>query len=96
MSPALWSACRRRARPAQPLDGAIPAGPSTADLVLLCSFGIDLEAERTFQQLRAGLNHAGFPGTAARHLIRTSGLLDLVSRNTYCLRRDDTSSPHRH
>ena len=58
----------------------------TSDQVLLGSFGVDLDGERTSRQLRDGLLAAGFASAAARHLIRVSPLLRRSSRGSYRIR----------
>lgn len=47
----------------------------TSDLVLLCSFGPDLTAERTTKEVRRALLAAGFSPAAAGKLIRSSSLV---------------------
>ena len=59
----------------------------TSDLVLLCSFGSDLDAERTARQLHRELLTAGFPAPMARHLIRVSPMLRRTSNGHYRIRQ---------
>jgi hypothetical protein len=56
--------------------------PTTADLVLLCSFGVDA-AEQTYAQLRANLLGAGFRGGAIGHLVRSSPDVQRVRGDVY-------------
>ncbi|MCA1695434.1 MAG: hypothetical protein LC749_12260 [Actinobacteria bacterium] len=60
--------------------------PTDADLILLCSFRADLDGEQTIDQLRKGLLAAGFRALHAHHVIRSSEILQRVSRNRYRLR----------
>lgn len=59
----------------------------TSDQVLLCSFGLDLDGERSTRQLRLALLAAGFPGAGTGHLIGISPLLRRSSRRSYRLRK---------
>ncbi|HZA19188.1 MAG TPA: hypothetical protein VE645_20295 [Pseudonocardiaceae bacterium] len=61
--------------------------PTDADLILLCSFRADLDGEQTYDQLRKYLLAEGFRAPLARYLIRSSGILQRVSRKRYHLRR---------
>jgi hypothetical protein len=70
---------------AQPLQQYLDQPFRTSDHVLLCSFGVDLAAERTTRQLRRALVAAGFPGPACGYLIRISPLLQRSSRRCYRL-----------
>jgi hypothetical protein len=58
----------------------------TSDQILLCSFGLNLDGERTEDELCAQLRTAGFTAPAIRHLIRTSRLLRRDSAGCYHLR----------
>jgi len=60
---------------------------SSADLVLLCSFGPDLVRPRTQRELRRALLLAGYGGPLCRHLILTSPLLQRRAGNRYVLHR---------
>lgn len=60
--------------------------PTDADLILLCSFRTDLDGEQTYDQLRKYLLAKGFRAPVARYLIRSSEILQRVSRNRYRLR----------
>lgn len=60
--------------------------PTDADLILLCSFRADLDGEQAYDQLRKYLLTEGFRAPLARYLIRSSGILQRVSRNRYRLR----------
>lgn len=55
----------------------------SSDLVLLCSFGSDLDRECTARQLHRELLAAGFPGALARRLIRISPVLRRTSTGQY-------------
>jgi len=79
----LWQGPSRQT--AQPLQQYMDQPFRTSDHVLLCSFGLDLAAERTTKQLRRALLAAGFPGPATGHLIRNSPLLQRSSRRCYRL-----------
>ena len=59
----------------------------SADLVLLCSFGPDLDRTRTHQELRVALRSAGYGGSLGRHLILTSPLLRRRPGNRFTLHR---------
>jgi len=59
--------------------------PTDADLILLCSFRADLDGEQTYDQLRKNLLAEGFRAPLDRYLIRSSRILQRVSRNRYRL-----------
>lgn len=59
----------------------------SADLVLICSFGLDLDRTRTHQELRVAMRSAGYGGPLGRHLIRTSPLLRRRPGNRFTLQR---------
>lgn len=59
----------------------------SADLVLLCCFGPDLDRTRTDRELRAALRSAGYSGALGRHLINTSPLLRRRPGNRFALHR---------
>ena len=65
---------------------AVEPFPS-ADLVLLCSFGPDLDRTRTHQELRVALRSAGYGGSLGRHLILTSPMLRRLRGNRFTLHR---------
>jgi hypothetical protein len=65
---------------------AVEPFPS-ADLVLLCSFGPDLDRTRTHQELRVALRSAGYGGSLGRHLILTSPVLRRLRGNRFALLR---------
>lgn len=65
---------------------AVEPFPS-ADLVLLCSFGPDLDRTRTDQELRAALRSAGYGASLGRHLILTSPMLRRLRGNRFTLHR---------
>lgn len=67
----------------------------SADLVLLCSFGPDLDRTRTDQELRAALRSAGYGACLARHLILTSPMLRRHRGNRFTLHRLQTLEPSR-
>jgi hypothetical protein len=82
-----WQGRSRRAdKPQGTLEHYVDQPISTSDQVLLCSFGLDLAAERTTRQLRRALVAAGFLGPATGQLIRVSALLDRSSRRCYRIR----------
>jgi hypothetical protein len=58
----------------------------TADQVVLCSFGAELNEEQSGRQLRRALIRAGFLPGSAGHLIRNSPLLRRSSSGFYRLR----------
>lgn len=60
--------------------------PTDTDLILLCSFRADLDGEQTIDQLRKDLLAAGFRAPHARYVIRSSEILQQVSRDRYRLR----------
>jgi len=74
------------ADPMQTLVGYADQPLGTSDLVLLCSVGPDLAAERTTRQLRRALCAAGFPGPATGYLIGISPLLRRCAGRRYRLR----------
>lgn len=79
---------RRRRQPRGllgPLDQLAADSFSSADLVLLCSFGPDLGRPRTERELRHALLQAGYRGPLGRHLILTSPLLQRRGGNRYAL-----------
>ena len=59
----------------------------SADLVLVCCFGLDLGRTRTHRELRAALRSAGYGGPLGRHLIHTSPLLRRRPGNRFTLHR---------
>ena len=65
---------------------AVEPFPS-ADLVLLCSFGLDLDRTRTHQELRVALRSAGYGASLGRHLILTSPMLRRLRGNRFTLHR---------
>jgi hypothetical protein len=71
---------------------AVEPFPS-ADLVLLCSFGPDLDRTRTDQELRAALRSAGYGASLGRHLILTSPMLRRLRGNRFTLHRSPTMEP---
>jgi len=81
---------RRRNHPERwvtPLEHlAVEPFPS-ADLVLLCGFGPDLDRTRTHQELRLALRSAGYGGSLGRHLILTSPMLRRLRGNRFALLR---------
>lgn len=86
---------RRRQVPwrrVEPLEHLAANPFPSADLVLLCSFGLDTDRVRTGQELRLALRLAGFGGPLGRHLIRTSPLLWRRAGNRFALHRFDTTS----
>ena len=77
---------RRRPRRLPARDDQLVADSfSSADLVLLCSFGPDLGHPRTERELRHALLQAGYRGSLGRHLILTSPLLQRRGGNRYAL-----------
>ena len=58
----------------------------SADLVLLCCFGPDLDRTRTHRELGAALCSAGYGGPLGRHLILTSPVLRRRPGNRFALR----------
>ena len=70
-----------------PLDQLAAQPFSSADLVLLCSFGPDLVRPRTQRELRHALLLAGYRGPLGRHLILTSPLLQRRAGNRYVLQQ---------
>ena len=66
----------------------VPSDPSlsTVEVALLRCFGLDQQAERSHEALRAALIDAGLPPRAARPLIRRSSLLESASKGHYRLR----------
>ena len=81
---------RRRNHPERwvtPLEHlAVEPFPS-ADLVLLCGFGPDLDRTRTHQELCLALRSAGYGGSLGRHLILTSPMLRRLRGNRFALLR---------
>jgi len=59
----------------------------TADLVLLCCFGLELTSERTYEQLSQALHEAGFTGGLVRHSITNSPLLKRAAKRSYRLKK---------
>lgn len=59
---------------------------SNAEVSLLCCFGTDQFAERSHTALRAALLDAGLPGAAIRSIIRSSPMLERVSKGQYRIR----------
>ncbi len=69
--------------PASDVEGSI----SAADLALLCLFGIESDPVRSRKQLRQALLLAGYSGSLAVHLIKTSPQLARAdARHHYRLR----------
>jgi hypothetical protein len=77
---------RRSAEDENPLQRHLEQPFPTSEHVLLCSFGAQLNDERTTRELRLALVDAGFAPAQAGHLIRTSPLLRPVVRDRYQLR----------
>ena len=68
--------------------GQLAAEPfPSADLVLLCGFGPDLNRTRTLHELQVVLRSAGYVGPLGRHLILTSPLLTRRPGNRLALHR---------
>lgn len=59
----------------------------SADLVLICCFGMDLDHTRTHQELHVAMRSAGYGGPLGRHLIHTSPLLRRRPGNRFTLQR---------
>ena len=81
---------RRRNRPERwvaPLEHLVVEPFPSADLVLLCGFGPDLDRTRTHQELRVALRSAGYGGSLGRHLILTSPMLRRLRGNRFALLR---------
>ena len=81
---------RRRNRPERwvaPLEHLVVEPFPSADLVLLCGFGPDLDRTRTHQELRVALRSAGYGGSLGRHLILTSPVLRRLRGNRFALLR---------
>ncbi len=75
--------------PTSVVEGSI----STADLALLCAFGIGSEPVRSRKQLRQALLLAGYSGSQVVHLIKTSPLLVRAdARHHYRLRASKRAS----
>jgi hypothetical protein len=88
----LMSLIRQRRRKAPGRDDRGPAelAPqpfSSADVVLLCSFGPDLSGSRTHQELQSVLMLAGYRGVFNRYFIAASPLLDRRAGGRYVLHR---------
>jgi hypothetical protein len=62
------------------------SSPTTAELVILCSFGDHLAGRLSGAQLRKALTQAGFRAPEARHIMRTSMLLERHPADHYTLR----------
>ena len=79
---------RRSPLPTKPEPASVVEGSiSAADLALLCVFGIGSESVRSRKQLRQALLLAGYSGSLAVHLIKTSPLLVRAdARHHYRLR----------
>jgi len=76
--------------PASVVEGSI----SAADLALLCVFGIGSEPVRSRAQIRRTLLLAGYSGSLAVHLIKTSPLLVRAdARHHYRLRAFQSCVP---
>ena len=71
----------------EPLEQLATETFPSADLVLLCSFGPDLNRTRTLHELQVVLRSAGYVGPLARHLILTSPLLTRRPGNQLVLLR---------
>jgi len=81
---------RRRNGPnrwVKPLEQLATEPFPSADLVLLCSFGLDLDRTRTHLELRVALRSAGYGGPLGRHLILTSPMLRRRPGNRFTLHR---------
>ena len=71
----------------EPLEKLATEPFPSADLVLLCGFGPDLDRTRTLQELRVDLRSAGYGGSLGRHLILTSPMLRRLRGNRFALLR---------
>jgi hypothetical protein len=71
---------------------------STSEQVLLCCFGAtqDASTTRTSVQLRQALVAAGFRSPAARHLVRTTGLLRATTSGRYAIRHVESETGQLH
>ena len=71
--------------PEKPLEKHARQPVPTADLVVLCCFGLELSGERTHEELRQALREAGFTGPLVRHSIKNSPLLERAAKRSYRL-----------
>ena len=76
----------------EPLEQLASEPFPSADLVLLCGFGPDLDRIRTRQELRGALRLAGFDGPLGRYLVLTSPLLRRRAGNRFALHRFKSGS----
>jgi hypothetical protein len=60
---------------------------STADYILLCCFGTELQGQRTHQELHQALIQSGFTGPLVRHLISVSPVVRRAANRGYCIRK---------
>jgi hypothetical protein len=60
--------------------------PTTAEIVILGTFGVDLSHQPSAEQIRKALTAAGFRPLEARHILRNSPLLQRTDSGTYLLR----------
>jgi hypothetical protein len=74
-------------RGVEPLERLAMETFPSADLVLLCGFGPDLDRTRTLQELRVALRSAGYGGSLGRHVILTSPMLRPLRGNRFALVR---------
>jgi hypothetical protein len=66
-----------------PLDQLSDRSPSNADHVLLVCFGLEPAGTRSGRELGLALQHAGYSGALARHVVRTSPLLVNVAQSRF-------------
>lgn len=70
-----------------PKAWAAPEPFGISEQVLLCCFGLDQSTERSGADLRKALVEVGFPGSAAREIVRNSPLTRRSAPGSYRLRR---------
>ena len=72
-------------RPDETLTRCLGEPFPTADYILLCCFGPEPGAQRTYLELRQALIQSGFTGPLVRHLISASPVVLRAARNCYRL-----------
>ncbi len=80
-------------RSVDPLEHFTEESFPSADLVLLCCFGPDLDRTLTHRELGLALRSAGYGGPLGRHLILTCPFLRRRPGNRFALLRFPGSQP---
>ena len=81
------SPCHTGLQETQAQEWSAPEPFGISEQVLLCCFGLDQSTERSGADLRTALVEVGFPGSAAREIVRNSPLTRRSAPGSCRLRR---------